>query len=72
MGSRCRLFHRLETPGAGLRPGDIILGMMPDAQELLKKALALPDNERAESGWQLEGRDDFAGRSPAEGAHAAP
>jgi putative addiction module component (TIGR02574 family) len=59
MGARCRLFHRLETLGKGLRPGDIILGMLQDAQELLKKALALPDKERADpAGSLIDSLDD--------------
>jgi putative addiction module component (TIGR02574 family) len=59
MGAKCRLFHLLETLGAGLRPGDIIWGMMQDAQELLKKALALPDRERADlAGGLIDSLDD--------------
>jgi putative addiction module component (TIGR02574 family) len=49
----------LETLGTGLRPGDIIQGMMQKAQELLKKALALPDKERADlAGSLIESLDD--------------
>ena len=59
MGARCRLCHRRETLGAGLRPGDTISGMMQDAQELLKKALALPDKERADlAGSLIDSFDD--------------
>jgi putative addiction module component (TIGR02574 family) len=42
-----------------LRPGDIIQVMMQEAQELLKKALALPDKERADlAGSLIESLDD--------------
>jgi len=52
-------FAYLETLGTGLRPGDIIQGMMQKAQELLKKALALPDKERADlAGSLIESLDD--------------
>lgn len=36
-----------------LRPGDIIPGMTQEAHELLQKALALPDKERAELAGNL-------------------
>jgi len=42
-----------------LRPGDIIYSMMQEAQELLKKALALPDKERADlAGSLIDSLDD--------------
>jgi len=59
MGARCRLFHLLETLDAGLRPWDITQGMKQDAQELLKKALALRDKERADlAGSLIDSLDD--------------
>ena len=42
-----------------MRPGDIIYSMMQEAQELLKKALALPDKERADlAGSLIDSLDD--------------
>jgi putative addiction module component (TIGR02574 family) len=38
----------MPTRPANLPPGNIILWMTQEAQELLQKALALPDKERAE------------------------
>src|ERR1700732_3028898 len=49
----------LRRSGNRLPAGDIIYFMMQEAQELLKKALALPDKERADlAGSLIDSLDD--------------
>ncbi|MGD0183243.1 MAG: addiction module protein [Terriglobales bacterium] len=47
---------------------DIIIGMMPETQELLKKALALPEKERADlAGTLIESLDETVDENPEAG-----